>query len=89
MALTNVFQVWFAVQEEKNRMGQETAIRKFREKVRVENSNKLIVFDEGRYAIFVAYEIVILCGRKVLRPRGVPESITKEDILRKYGSAIE
>jgi hypothetical protein len=86
MALTNVFQVWLAAQDEKNRNGEETGIRKYREKVRMENGNKLIVFDEGRYAIFEAYEVVILCGRTVLRPRGVPESITKADILRKYGS---
>jgi hypothetical protein len=89
MALTNVFQVWLATQDEKNRNGEETGIRKYREKVRLENGNKLIVFDEGRYAIFEAYEVVILCGRKVLRPRGVPESITKTDILRKYGASLE
>lgn len=89
MALTNVFQVWLAAQDEKNRKGEETGIRKYREKVRLENGNKLIVFDEGRYAIFEAYEVVILCGRTVLRPRGVPESITKTDILRKYGASLE
>lgn len=89
MALTNAFQVWLSAQDEKNRKGEETGIRKYREKVRFENGNKLIVFDEGRYAIFEAYEVVILCGRKVLRPRGVPESITKTDILRKYGASLE
>jgi Transposase DDE domain len=89
MALTNVFQVWLAEQEEKGRQGVETGIRKFRETVRVENSNKVIVFDEGRYAIFDAYEVIILCGRTVLKPRGVLETITKEDILRKYGAQLE
>jgi len=89
MALTTVFQVWLAEQDEKNRQGEETGIRKYREKVRMENGNKLIVFDEGRYAIFEAYEVLILCGRTVLKPRGVPESITKTDILRKYGVSLE
>jgi hypothetical protein len=50
----------------------------------MENANKFIIFDEDRYAIFEAYEIVILCGRTVLKPRGVLETITKEDILLKY-----
>jgi len=89
MALTNVFQIWLAEQDEKNRKGIETGIRKFRENVRVENGNKVIVFDDERYAIFEAYEAIILCGRTVLKPRGVPETITKEDILRKYRAQLE
>ena len=54
-----------------------------------ENGNKLIVFDDDRHAIFDTCEIVILCGTKVLKPRGVPETITKEDILQKYGVLLE
>jgi len=69
--------------------GKDTRIRKFREKVKEENGNKLIIFDQDRYAIFDAYEIFILCGRNVLMPTGVPEKITKEDILRKYGVQME
>ena len=64
-------------------------MRKFREKVRQENGNKLIVFDEDRHAIFDTCEIVILCGRTVLKPRGVPETITNEDILQKHGVLLE
>ena len=89
MALTNVFQVWLAEQNEKNRKGVETGIRKFRELVRVENANKVIVFDEERYAIFEAYEVIILCGRAVLKPRGTNETITISDILLKYGALLE
>lgn len=84
MALTTAFRQWLDKQDKKQNDGKESGIRKFREKVRQENCNKVIVFDEGRYAIFEVYEIVILCGRTVLRPRGVPECITKDDILRKY-----
>jgi hypothetical protein len=84
MALACAFRTWMDAQEKLESEGEETGIRKFREKVRQENGNKLIVFEEDRYAIFETYEIVILCGRTVLRPRGVPETITKEDILRKY-----
>ena len=69
--------------------GKDTGIRKFREKLREENGNKLIIFDQDRYAIFNAYEVFILCGRNVLMPTGVPEIITKEDILRKYGVQLE
>ena len=54
-----------------------------------ENCDKCIVFDGDRYAIFYLYELLILSGTKVLKPRGVPEVITPEDILRKYGALIE
>jgi len=89
MALTTAFRAWMDSQDKLEEQDKETGIRKFREKVRQENGNKLIVFDEDRYAIFETYEIFILCGRTVLKPRGVPETITKEDILRKYGVSLE
>ena len=89
MALTTAFQVWMDKQDKLERQGKETGIRKFRERVRQENGNKLIVFDNERYAIFDAYEIPILCGRNVLMPRGVPEKIDKKDILKKYGALLE
>jgi hypothetical protein len=84
MALTTAFRCWMDDTDDMESQGVETGIRKFREKVRQENGNKLIIFDEDRYAILDAYEIVILCNRNVAKPRGVPERITKEDILRKY-----
>jgi hypothetical protein len=89
MALACAFRTWMDSQDRLESHGEETGIRKFREKVRQENGNKLIVFDEDRYAIFETYEIVILCGRKVLKPRGVEETITKGDILQKYGVLLE
>jgi len=89
MALTTAFRTWMDSQDKQESQGEETGIRKFREKVRQENGNTLIVFDEDRYAIFETYEIIILCGRKVLKPRGVEETITKEDILQKYGVLLE
>ena len=89
MALTAAFQTWMDKQDTLNRGGRETGIRKFRERVKQENGNKLIIFYEGRYAIFDAYEVFILCGRNVLRPKGEPEKITKEDILFKYGALEE
>lgn len=89
MALTTAFRTWLEQQDKKERAGENTGIRKFRQQVRQENGNKVIVFDEGRYAIFEVYELVILCGRTVIRPRGVPENITQADILRKYGATQE
>ena len=89
MALTSDFQAWLERQEKLEKGGQETGIRKFRERVREENFSKLIIFDEDRYAIFDAYEVLILGGQNVLMPRGVPEKITKEDILTKYGAHLE
>lgn len=84
IALTTAFRTWMEVQEKKISQGKDTGIRKFREMIRQENSNKTIVFEQDRYAIFDTYEIVILCGRNVLKPRGTAEKITKEDILNKY-----
>ena len=89
MALTVAYQGWMDQQDKLEQNGQDTGIRKFREKVKEENTNKLIIFDQDRYAIFDAYEVFILCGRNVLRPTGVPEKITKEDILKKYGAYLE
>jgi hypothetical protein len=89
MALATAFRTWMDSQDRLESEGEETGIRKFREKVRQENGNKLIVFDEDRYAIFETYEIFILCGRKVLKPRGIEETITKEDILQKYRVLLE
>ena len=89
MALTTTFRTWMDQQDKLARKGQETGIRKFREKVKQENGNKLIVFDEDRYAIFDTYEVFILCGRNVQKPQGVPERISKRDILLKYGALLE
>jgi Transposase DDE domain len=89
MALTEVFRTWMDQQDEQEKQGEDTGIRKFREKVKQENGNKLIVFDEDRYAIFDTYEVFILCGRNVLKPTGVPEVVSKEDILEKYGALRE
>ena len=49
------------------------------------------------YAIFDTYEVFMLCGRNlpivwqagVLMPTGVPEKISKNDILIKYGTLLE
>jgi len=89
MALTTAYQDWMDQQDKLEKDGTYTGIRKFREKVKEENGNKLIIFDQDRYAIFDAYEVFILCGRNVLMPTGVPERITKEDILQKYCVQME
>jgi hypothetical protein len=89
MALTTAFRDWMDSQDKLERKGKDTGIRKFREKVKEENGNKLIIFDHDRYAIFDAYEVFILCGRNVLRPTGTPEKITTQDILKKYGAQLE
>ncbi len=89
MALITAYQCWMDQQDKLEKDGRDSGIRKFREKVKEENGNKLIIFDQDRYAIFDAYEVFILCGRNVLMPTGVPEKITQEDILRKYCVQIE
>ena len=89
MALTTAFRDWMDKQDKLERKGKDTGIRKFREKVKEENGNKLIIFDNDRYAIFDAYEVFILCGRNVLKPTGTPEKITAQDILKKYGAQLE
>ena len=87
MALTRAFRDWMIRQEELE--DEDSGIRKFRQKVRQENANKCIVFHHARYAIFYLYEILILCGKTVLKPHGVPDKITREDILRKHGVLVE
>ena len=84
MGLTRAFCDWM-VQQEKHEDGDvDNGIRKFRQKIRMENANLCIVFEDDRYAISPLYEILILGGKCVLKPRGVPDVIIKEDILRKY-----
>jgi hypothetical protein len=73
MALTTAYQVWMDRQSALKQGGEYTGMRKFREKVKEENGNKLIIFDGDRYAIFSAYEVFILCGRNVRMPAGVPQ----------------
>ena len=93
MALTTAFRAWMEAHDksawDRKPTDPDVGIRKFRQLVREENANHVIIFDEDRYALFEAYEIAILLGRRVLKPRGVPETITQEDILRKYGAALE
>lgn len=93
MALTTAFRAWLEAHDksawDRKPTDPDVGIRKFRQMVREENANHVIVFDDDRYALFEAYEIAILLGRRVLKPRGVPETITQEDILRKYGAARE
>ena len=93
MALTTAFRTWMEGYEKSAGEGTPTnpdvGIRKFREQVREENANHVIIFDDNRYALFEAYEIAILLGRRVLKPRGLPETITQQDILRKYGAPLE
>jgi len=89
MALTTAFHCWLDDQDKRGRKGEVTGIRKFREEVRLESANKVIVFSGDRYAIFETYELVILLGGKVVMPRGKIEHITKEDILRKHGAIRE
>lgn len=83
MGLTTAFRDWMVKQEEIE--NEDIGIRKFRMKVRAENIDKCIVFCGDRYGIFYLYEILILSGTNVLKPRGVSSNITKENILRKYG----
>ena len=89
MALTTAFRAWLDQQSKKEQDGKVTGIRKYRETIRQENGNKIIVFNNGRYAIFETYELVILCGRAVAMPRGIPENISISDILKKYGASLE
>lgn len=89
MAITRAFRDWMIQQEKHEDAGEDTGIRKFRQKVRQENANKCIVFHNDCYAIFYLYELLILCGKTVTKPRGIPEKITKADILRKHEVLLE
>lgn len=84
MGLTTAFRAWMVHQEELE--DEPIGIRKFRMKVRAENTDKCIVFCNDSYGIFYLYEILILSGTKVLKPKGIPDDISKADILRKHTS---
>lgn len=87
MGLTTAFRDWMVKQEEFE--DEDIGIRKFRMKVRAENTDKCIVFCDNQYGIFYLYEILILSGTTVLKPKGISDDITKEDILRKYAVLLE
>jgi hypothetical protein len=83
MALTTAFRDWMVQQDEFE--NEDIGIRKFRQKIRAENTDKCIVFYGDHYGIFYLYEILILSGTNVLKPHGIPADITREDILRTHG----
>jgi hypothetical protein len=89
MGLTRAFRDWMAQQDDFEDAGEDTGIRRYRQKIRQENANYCIVFDDDRYAIFPLYELLTLCGKKVLKPRGIPDTVTKKDILRKHCALLE
>jgi len=83
MALTTAFRDWMVQQDEIE--DENIGIRKFRQKIRAENTDKCIVFYGDHYGIFYLYEILILSGTNVLKPLGIPADITREDILSTHG----
>ncbi len=83
MGLTTAFRDWMVKQEELE--NEDIGIRKFRMKIRAENSDKCIVFCDNHYGIFYLYEILILSGTKVLKPKGISDDITRDDVLRNHG----
>jgi len=83
MGLTTAFRDWMVKQEEFE--DEDIGIRKFRMKIRMENTDRCIVFCDNHYGIFYLYEILILSGTKVLKPKGIPDNITMDDILKKHG----
>jgi hypothetical protein len=86
MGLTTAFRDWMVKQEKLE--DEDIGIRKFRMKIRAENADKCIAFCGDHYGIFYLYEILILSGTKVLKPRGILDNITKDDILQKYGAPL-
>jgi hypothetical protein len=85
MALTTAFRDWMVQQDEIDDEDEGIGIRKFRQKVRTENADKCIVFYGDHYGIFYLYEILVLSGTNVLKPHGIPDNISREDILRTHG----
>jgi len=83
MGLTTAFRDWMVKQEKLE--NEDIGIRKFRMKIRAENTDKCIVFCDNHYGIFYLYEILILSGTKVLKPKGISDDITREDVLRNHG----
>ncbi|RPJ08858.1 MAG: hypothetical protein EHM36_04945 [Deltaproteobacteria bacterium] len=82
-ALTKAFLMWQEEQSRLHELGQETTWEMYRRKLKMLNRNKLIVFVEAYFGIFLSHEVIMLVNvpvHKTAQELGV----TRNSIYTKY-----
>jgi hypothetical protein len=82
-ALTKAFLMWQEEQERLHALGKETSWEMYRRKLKMLNRNKLIVFVEAYFGIFLSHEVIMLVDvpvHKTAKELGV----TRTSIYTKY-----
>lgn len=82
-ALTKAFLMWQEEQARLDALGQETTWEMYRRKLKMLNRNKLIVFVEAYFGIFLSHEVIMLVDvpvHKTAKELGV----TRDSIYTKY-----
>ena len=82
-ALTKAFLMWQEEQARLDALGQETTWEMYRRKLKMLNRNKLIVFVEDNFGIFLSHEVIMLVDvpvHKTAKELGV----TRASIYTKY-----
>jgi Transposase DDE domain len=82
-ALTKAFLMWQEEQARLDALGQETTWEMYRRKLKMLNRNKLIVFVENNFGIFLSHEVIMLVDvpvHKTAKELGV----TRGSIYTKY-----
>jgi hypothetical protein len=82
-ALTKAFLMWQEEQARLDALGKETSWEMYRRKLKMLNRNKLIVFAEAYFGIFLSHEVIMLTGvpvHKTAKELGV----TRDSIYTKY-----
>lgn len=82
-ALTKAFLMWQEEQSRLGALGEETTWEMYRRKLKIFNRNKLIVFVEAYFGIFLSHEVIMLVDvpvRKTAKELGV----TRASIYAKY-----
>jgi hypothetical protein len=82
-ALTKAFLMWQEEQARRDALGKETSWEMYRRKLKMLNRNKLIVFVQASFGIFLSHEVIMLTGvpvHKTAKELGV----TRDSIYTKY-----
>ena len=82
-ALTKAFLMWQEEQARLDALGKETSWEMYRRKLKMLNRNKLIVFVQAYFGIFLSHEVIMLTGvpvHKTAKELGV----TRSSIYTKY-----
>lgn len=82
-ALTKAFLMWQQEQARLHELGKETSWEMYRRRLKMLNRNKLIVFVEAYFGIFLSHEVIMLVGvpvHKTAKELGV----TRSSIYTKY-----